>query len=165
MDGLFSFLRRFFQRPNKSNEFIYFLLKVYELRDRYAVPFFNLLGPNGGVRWTKTKPLKISLIYKICFSTPHRLTPTSLILLWIHKLHNDPSDKLLGVQFGFTSGSSANMLFKNFVHFVYEVDDFLVLSRNLSQPGYVTLLQVREGALSWPLVKAPLDINKLGLSL
>ena len=77
-----------------------------------------------------------SEVYNFLLSSPHRITPTSMILLWLHKLHEGPGDRLLGVQFGLAA-TQAGLLFKNFVHFVYEHDEFLWLSRNLSQPGYV----------------------------
>ena len=30
--------------------FVFSRQTIYELRDKYAVPFFQLLGPNGGLR-------------------------------------------------------------------------------------------------------------------
>ena len=85
----------------------------YELVEKYAIPYVQGGGPQGGV-------LK-----------PHRMTPDSLMGLVLLKVHENPSHRLIGLLFG-ESASTASKWLNGLRDFIYQTDEWLERGRNLS---------------------------------
>ena len=87
--------------------------QLYELVDIYAKPFLQGQGPAGGT-------LK-----------PHKLTADGLMALLLFKIHENPSDRLLGVIYG-EAASAMNHWLNNLRDYIYENDLWLTRKRHLS---------------------------------
>ena len=85
----------------------------YGLVQQYAVPFLQAGGPQGGTM------------------KPHRMTPDSLLALLLLKIHENLSDRVLGVLFG-ESASAVNKWLHGLRNHIYQHDPWLERLRNLS---------------------------------
>ena len=88
----------------------------YALVNKFAVPFLQTGGPQGGT-------LK-----------PHRMTADSLMGLLVLKCQENLSDRLLGCLYG-ESGQTVNQWLRNLRDYIYQNDEWLQRQRNLSNAG------------------------------
>ena len=87
--------------------------QLYYLVEKFAVPFLQTGGPQGGT-------LK-----------PHRMTPDALMCLLLLKCKENLSDKLIGALFG-ESSHAANHWIRGLRDYIYQNDEWLIRGRNLS---------------------------------
>ena len=88
---------------------------LYTLRDEFAVPYLRTPGPLGGTM------------------KPHRMTPDALMGLLVLKCQENLPDRILGALFG-ESSTTVNDWLHGLRDYIYQHDQWLIRSRNLSDP-------------------------------
>ena len=104
-------------------------IQLWDFSMKFSEPFLQQGGQQGRRRYKfDVNNVKVHSVF---FRKPHRMTRDSLSLLFLLKIHEGLSNRLLSTIFG-NSESAIGALLNDYRDFVWRTDEWLQRTRNLS---------------------------------